>query len=85
VALAGQTGAAIGLSLIFCFFWIKTKEKEKTFISIKFQLVPKKKTDSRQPTTENLQNKRNPWTPSPNNQRVYYEDKGLLEILKRTL
>jgi hypothetical protein len=30
VAMAGQTRGAIGLSLIFCFFCIKAKEKAKT-------------------------------------------------------
>jgi hypothetical protein len=32
--VGGQTGGAIGLSLIFCFFWIKPKERrERKLIS----------------------------------------------------
>jgi len=39
VALAGQTRGAIGLSLIFCFFCIKTKEKRKTLQPSNLQQV----------------------------------------------
>ena len=34
VARAGQTRGAIGLSLIFCFFCIKAKEKKKQYAQI---------------------------------------------------